>query len=73
MNLEAQFKLNHDLHLKRYLRENSHWYQALNRDHNNVKALQTAMKRDYRLRPVDKVNDLVEKMELLNMFLRMLQ
>lgn len=73
MNLDLQFKINNDANLKRYLRENSYWYKILNRDPTKINELTNEMKEHYRLRPTDKINDIAEKMKMINMFLNVLR
>lgn len=73
MNVEVQLQLKQDPNLSRYLREHGEWYKVLNRDPSQIQALERAMKTDYKLRPLDKMGDFAEKMQLINMFLNLLR
>lgn len=73
MNLDVQFKINQDPNLKKYLHENSHWYKTLNRYPEALPELTNEMKESYRLRPIDKVSDLLGQMELIQSLLGILK
>ena len=73
MNLDVQFKINSDVNYKRYLRENSNWYKILNRNPERFNDFVSEMKEKYRLRPTDKINDITEKIQLIQMFLNALR
>lgn len=66
MNLDIQFKIRNDPNCMRYIRENSHWYKTLNRYPEQFNAFMTEMKERYRLRPTDKVVDIVDKLQVIN-------
>ena len=49
MNIETQIKIKNNHYLYRYLRDNSSWYKALNRDPNSIKQMEIEMKNAYKL------------------------
>lgn len=64
MNLDTQFKLkNNPLYIK-YLRENSHWYKALNREPNSFKLFEEELKVNYKLRPSDRLSQALDYIEM---------
>ena len=73
MNLDLQFKINNDANLKRYLRENSHWYKTLNRHPEYFDEFVQEMKEKYKLTTTDKINEMADKMNLIQMFLSALK
>lgn len=73
MNLDVQFKINQDSNLRKYLHENSYWYKTLNRHPEKLPELISEMKESYRLRPIDKVSDILGQMELIQSLLGLLR
>ena len=56
MLYDIQYKINSDINLKKFLRENSYWYKELNRNPENFKYFVEDMKIKYKLTPADKIN-----------------
>ena len=56
-----------------YLRENSKWYKALNRDIKNLKLMETEVKEHYKLNFSDKLNDINKKLNMLNNLLDLMK
>jgi lipocalin len=73
MNLDIQFKINSNINYKRYLRENSNWYKILNRNPELFNDFVNEMKEKYKLRTTDKITDLVDKIQLIQMFVSALK
>ena len=73
MNINLQFKIRSNKNYQRFLRENSHWYKLLNRDPANFKAFEEDMKDKYKLRPSDKVESFLEKINLAQSFFQILK
>ena len=73
MNLDLQFKIKNDPNLQRYLRENSNWYKYLNRNPESFTAFTEEMKERYKLRPGDKINNFVDKLDLISSFINVLK
>lgn len=72
MLYDIQYKINSDINLKKFLRENSYWYKELNRNPENFKYFVDDMKIKYKLTPVDKINRTVESINMLQSFLDIL-
>ena len=73
MNLDLQFKIKNDPNMTRYLRENSNWYKYLNRNPDYLNAFNEEMKEKYKLRPGDKINNFVDKLDLISSFINVLK
>ena len=56
-----------------YLRENSTWYKALNRDSGNLKYLEEELKKKYKLTPADKLAKFSKNMDLISTFIDVLK
>ena len=65
MQLDVQYKLNNNEKMKLYLRENSEWYKYLNRNSNNYKNFENKMKDIYKLRATDKINNVLDNIDLI--------
>jgi len=65
MNLDLQFKLKSNPLFIRYLHENSYWYKILNRNPDMFKEFVTELKKNYKLRPTDKINNALNTFEML--------
>lgn len=72
MLYDIQYKINSDINLKKFLRENSYWYKELNRNPENFKYFVEDMKIKYKLTPADKINRTVENINMLQSFLDIL-
>lgn len=73
MNLDIQYKLNSDNNYIRYIRQNSYWYKSLNRNPLLFNQFVEQMKEQYKIRPADKFNDALEKIQLIQSFLAILK
>lgn len=73
MNLDLQFKIKNDRNLSNYLRQNSSWYKYLNRNPKNFDNFVNEMKEVYKLRPTDKFNNFVDKLDLISSFINVLK
>ncbi len=69
MQVETQIKIKSNPNLYRYLRENSYWYKYLNRTPLSLSSLEEEMKERYKLRPVDKIENISNTMKLVQSFL----
>ena len=65
MTVETLIQIQNNPYLYRYLRDNSSWYKALNRDPNSIHAMEQEMKKYYKLNFSDKLNDLNGKLSMI--------
>ncbi len=66
MTVETLMEIRNNPYFYSYLRENSSWYKALNRDINNLKLMEKEMKDYYKLNLTDKINDLSKRLTMIN-------
>lgn len=65
MSLDIQFKIKSDPNYQKYIRENSIWYKTLNRDPKMFNAFVEEVKDKYKLRPSDKIERILNTVEML--------
>ena len=73
MTFDIQYKINNDINLKKFLRENSYWYKELNRNSDNFKYFVEDMKVKYKLTPKDKINRTIDNISMIQSFLEVLK
>ena len=73
MTYSLQNKINSDINLKRFLRENSYWYKALNRNENVFLEFVNDMKVKYKLTTNDKINRTIDNISMLQSFIEVLK
>lgn len=73
MNVETQLKIRSNPYLYQYLRDNSSWYKALNRDPNSIKQMEIEMKNAYKLNLTDKIDNLNQRIEMIRTFIDILK
>ena len=73
MNLNLQYKIYQDPRQQKFLRENSYWYKYLNRNESYYKDFINDMKDKYKLKPTDKINKMIENMDMIRTFLDVLK
>ena len=73
MNLNLQYQINQDQRQHQFLREYSYWYKYLNRNELYYKDFINDMKDKYKLKPTDKINKMVESMDMIRTFLDVLK
>jgi len=73
MSIDTILKINSDPLQKRFLRENSYWYKYLNRSNIYYKDFITDMKNKYKLTPQDKLNKVIDNINMINTFLEVLK
>lgn len=73
MNIELKMQIDQNPNLKRYLKEHSYWYKYLNRDPRSLKAMEDAMKKEYKLTAEDKLEKLNKNISLVYSFLDILK
>jgi len=73
MNLDVQFKIKSNPLYQKYLRENSTWYKLLNRNPMAFNDFVLEMKNNYCLRPSDRLNKMLNNINLIQNFLNILK
>ena len=73
MQVETRLKIKSNPNLYRYLRENSYWYKYLNRSPLFIRRLEEEMKEKYRLRSVDKIENISNSLNLIKSFLEVMK
>ena len=73
MSYEIQNRIQNDINLKKFLRENSYWYKRLNRSDASFPYFVNDMKKRYQLTFTDKINRTIDNINMLQGFLEMLK
>ena len=69
MTYNIQYKIQNDINLKKFLRENSYWYKELNRSDSNFEYFVEDMKTKYHLTTIDKLNKTIDNINMIQSFL----
>jgi len=70
---EIQNRINSDINLKRFLRENSYWYKELNRSGDSFRYFVSDMKIKYKLTTSDRIGRTIDGISMLQSFLDVLK
>ena len=73
MSLDILMHINNDPLQKQFLRENSYWYKYLNRSNIYYKDFIIDIKDKYKLTTQDKINKVINNINMLNTFLEVLK
>jgi len=73
MQFNLQMELKKDEKMARFLKENSYWIKELNRNADNYKKFVSEMKIKYKLRTTDKVNEVIDNIDLISTVLQTLK
>lgn len=73
MTIDIQYKILQDPLKKTFLREHSYWYKYLNRSSTYYKDFLEDMKDKYKLKPADKLNKIMDNIEMVKTFLDVLK
>ena len=73
MSYEIQRRIDSDINLKKYLRENSYWYKRLNRNSHSFPMFVEEMKVKYKLTTSDKINRTIDNISMFQSFLDVLK
>ena len=65
MTLDIQFKIKNNPYYQRYIRENSIWYKILTRNPELFGEFEETVKETYKLRPTDKIERMVNTIEMI--------
>lgn len=73
MQLDLQYRIKQDEKQIMFLRENSYWYKYLNRNSSYYKEFINNMKDKYKLKPTDKINKMIDNINMVRTFLDVLK
>ena len=73
MTLGLQYQLKNNPNYIKFLREYSYWYKLLNRNPVYFKDFVEDMKDKYKLKPTDRLNKMLENINMLQAFLDVLR
>ena len=73
MNLNLQYKIKQDPRQLQFLREYSYWYKYLNRSEEYYKDFISDMKDKYKLKPTDRINKMMDDINMFTTFLDVLK
>ncbi len=66
MELSLQIKLKDNPKYYQFLKENSQWIKTLNRNASNYTKFETEMKKLYKIRTTDKINEVIDNIDLIS-------
>lgn len=73
MDTRVKILLDSNPNYKNYLRSNSYWYKNLNRNADNINMFVNEVKEKYKLRTSDRINDFIDKMDMVSKFIDVLR
>lgn len=73
MDTRIKIMIDSDPKYKEYLRSNSYWYKTLNRNPDMFNLFINEVKEKYKLRPTDKINGFVDKLDMISKFIDVLR
>lgn len=73
MSYDIWYKIDSDINLKKFLRENSNWYKLLNRDSRNFDIFVNEMRVRYKLTTEDKIHKMIDNIGMIQNFLEVLK
>lgn len=73
MMYDIRQRINSDINLKKFLRENSNWYKELNRSRDSFSYFVNEMKVKYKLTTEDKINKTIDNISMFQGFLDVLK
>ena len=73
MNPNIKMIIDSNPNYKLYLRNNSYWYKILNRNPELIREFIEEVKDKYKLRFTDKVNNLIDKIDMIERFMEVLR
>lgn len=73
MRQDIKIRIDSNPNLKRFLKENSYWYNHLNRNPNSIKYMEEEMKKRFNLTPEDKLKKMNNNITIVKEFLDILK
>lgn len=73
MDTKIKIALDSNPSYKNYLRNNSYWYKILNRNPEMLDEFIKEVKEKYKLRTSDKINEFLDKIDMISKFINVLR
>ena len=73
MDTKIKIIIDSNPNYKRYFRTNSYWYKILNRNPFLIDDFIREVKEKYKLRTTDKINDIMDKIDMVSKFINVLR
>lgn len=73
MDIKVKLILDSNPDYKRYLRSNSYWYKTLIRNPEMVDVFVSEVKEKYKLRATDKINNFIDKIDMVSKLINVLR
>ncbi len=73
MDIKVKLILDSNPDYKRYLRSNSYWYKTLMRNPEMMDVFVSEVKEKYKLRTTDKINNFIDKIDMVSKFINVLR
>ncbi len=73
MDFKIKIALDSNPDYRRYLRSNSYWYKTLNRNPERLNDFVSEVKEKYKLRTTDKINNIIDKIDMVSKFINVLR
>ena len=73
MNTNLKIIIDSNPIYKEYLRNNSYWYKVLNRNPSLINKFIDEVKVKYKLRTTDKINNVIDKIDMISKFMDVLR
>lgn len=73
MEYNIKIELDKNPYYRSYLRSNSYWYKILTRNPSAIEDLKKKAKEQYKLRTSDKINDVIEKIDMISKLINVLR
>ncbi|MEE0700003.1 MAG: YlbE-like family protein [Bacilli bacterium] len=73
MDTRIKILLDSNPDYKRYIRSNSYWYKTLNRNPEMFDVFVNEVKEKYKLRTTDKLNNIIDKIDMVSKFINVLR
>ncbi len=73
MDIKVKLILDSNPDYKRYLRSNSYWYKTLMRNPEMMDVFVSEVKEKYKLRATDKINNFIDKIDMVSKLINVLR
>ena len=73
MDMKVKLHLHSNTIYKEYIRTNSYWYKTLNRNPNMTDLFIKEVKEKYKLTMSDKINNVMDKIDMISKFMNVLR